>query len=149
MFVANAGDCKAVLLRQKDAETIDSLNVSKTFSANKKYEQERLQKEFSNEKDVFVCKRGDSKACYVKGGLMTSRSLGDLRLKLKEFNFHTFNQDLGYRRPIPQFTGPYITHVPDIQEFDLQKEDKYLVLATDGLWDEIKRKETGKIAVKA
>ena len=67
-----------------------NINISKTFSANKKYEQERLTKEFKNEKDVFVCKRGDSKACYVKGGLMPSRALGDFRLKHKEFNFLTF-----------------------------------------------------------
>lgn len=90
LFVANSGDCKGVLLRQKDADTMDNINISKTFSANKKYEQERLTKEFKNEKDVFVCKRGDPKACYVKGGLMPSRSLGDFRLKHKEFNFHTF-----------------------------------------------------------
>ncbi len=77
-------------MRQKDADTMVNINISKTFSANKKYEQERLTKEFKNEKDVFVCKRGDSKACYVKGGLMPSRALGDFRLKHKEFNFHTF-----------------------------------------------------------
>jgi pyruvate dehydrogenase phosphatase len=74
---------------------------------------------------------------------MPSRSIGDFRLKHREFNFHQFNRELGYRLPIPNYTGPYITHTPDVQVFELKKEDRFLVLATDGLWDEIKRKQSG------
>lgn len=88
--------------------------MSKTFNANKPYEQERLKSQFKGETDVVVCKRGDNKACYVKGGLMPTRAIGDLRLKHPEFNFHSYPIDLGYRRPIPKYTGPYITCEPDI-----------------------------------
>ena len=105
LYTASCGDSKGVLLRETKSKdqttTFEAINISKTFSANKKYEQERLKKEFSAEKDAFICKRGDPKACYVKGGLMPTRSLGDFRLKLREFNFHNFDADLGYRRPIP------------------------------------------------
>ena len=73
-----------------------------------------MKAEYKNETDIFVCKRGDPKACYVKGGLMPTRALGDLRLKMSEFNFHNFSRDLGYRNPIPNFNGPYITHEPDV-----------------------------------
>ena len=45
---------------------------------------------------------------------MPTRSFGDLRLKKSEFNFHNFSQELGYRKPIQKYTGPYITHEPDI-----------------------------------
>ena len=45
---------------------------------------------------------------------MPTRAFGDFRLKKSEFNFHNFSPDLGYRRPIPEFTGPYITHEPEI-----------------------------------
>jgi pyruvate dehydrogenase phosphatase len=79
---------------------------------------------------------------------MPSRSIGDFRLKYSEFNFHTFAKELGYRRPIPHYTGPYITHVPDIQVFELSKKDKWLVLATDGMWDQISRKQSAKIVGK-
>jgi len=145
--VANAGDCKGVLLR-KDPENPGkyiTVNISKTFSANKKYEQERLKKQWPKESDVFVCKRGDSRACYVKGGLMPSRAFGDLRLKHREFNFHQFATEQGYRRPIPVFNGPYISYKPDIQVFDLTEDDAFIILATDGLWDEVKRKQAGQI----
>lgn len=114
LFVANAGDCKGVLLSKQADGSLRNVNVSKTFSANKKYEQERLKKAFPKEADIFVCKQNDQKACYVKGGLMPSRSIGDFRLKYSEFNFHTFEKEMGFRRPIPHFTGPYITHEPDI-----------------------------------
>ena len=116
MYVANAGDCKGVLLKRdpKNPEEYIPINISKTFSTNKKYEQSRLQKEFPKEKDVFVCKRGNPKACYVKGGLMPSRAIGDFRLKYGEFNFHNYTREQGYRNSISTFTGPYLTHKPDI-----------------------------------
>jgi len=38
---------------------------------------------------------------------------------------------------IKTFTGPYITHKPDIKSFEINKDDKYLILASDGLWDEL------------
>lgn len=93
---------------------------------------------FPKEKDIVHCR--SKTACYVKGGLMPTRSFGDFRLKHREFNFHQFGQEYGFRRPIPFFTGPYISHEPDIQVFELTKQDRYLVLASDGLWDEISRK---------
>ena len=77
---------------------------------------------------------------------MPTRSFGDLRLKHAEFNLHTYSPDLGYRNPIPKYGGPYITHEPDIQVFDLNKEDAWIVLASDGLWDEIPRKRTPIVA---
>ena len=38
LYVANAGDCKGVLLKKQSDGTLQSINVSKTFSANKKAE---------------------------------------------------------------------------------------------------------------
>lgn len=73
---------------------------------------------------------------------MPSRAFGDLRLKHDEFNFHNYPPEHGYRQPIPKanYTGGYISHVPDVQVFDLTENDKFLVIATDGLWDEFDRK---------
>jgi len=76
---------------------------------------------------------------------MPSRAIGDLRLKFPEFNFHSFPPDLGYRKPIPKYNGPYITHEPEITVIDLTKEDQFLIIASDGLWDEISRKESAEI----
>jgi len=137
LYVANCGDSKAVILRTAGESSFEAIKCSTTFSANKKSEQTRLAKQFSKERDVVVCK--NPKACYVKGGIMPTRSIGDLRLKKKEFNFHDFAPEYGYLKPIPNFTGPYITSEPDVQVHKLTDKDKYLVLASDGLWDEVKR----------
>ena len=113
--------------------------MSTTFNANKKEEQDRLRRQFSGEKDIVVCRAKD--ACYVKGNLMPTRALGDFRLKKAEFNFHNFNRELGYRAPIEKYNGPYITHVPEVQTVELTGADEYLILASDGLWDEVGRTE--------
>ena len=79
---------------------------------------------------------------------MPTKALGDLRLKMKEFNFHNFSPELGYRNPIQKYTGPYISSEPEILVFDLTKDDKILILASDGLWDEISRKKAAELASK-
>jgi pyruvate dehydrogenase phosphatase len=115
LFVANAGDSKAAVLRKKQDGSYESIKLSKTFNANKKYEQERLKEQFKTEPDIVICKDAlENKACYVKGNLMPTRALGDFRLKKAEFNNHSYSRDLGYRNAIPVYNGPYITHVPDI-----------------------------------
>lgn len=145
LYIANAGDSKAALLRKKEDGSYEYIKASTTFNANKKYEQDRLKKDFPKEDDIVKCKRNDNKACYVKGNLMPTRAFGDLRLKLPEFNFHNHPSELGYRNPIPKFNGPYITHEPEIMVIDLTKNDHYLVLASDGLWDEISRKKAAEV----
>lgn len=147
VYVANAGDSKATILR-KNGEGFERVKASTTFNANKKYEQNRLRSEFRGEKDAVVCKRGGAGACYVKGNLMPTRALGDFRLKSPEFNFHNYSYELGYRRPIPKenYTGPYISPEPDVQVFELDENDRFLILASDGLWDELNRKKSAEIA---
>ena len=42
-----------------------------------------------------------------------------------------------------------MTHEPDIQVIELTKQDRYLVLASDGLWDEMSRKQAAVFATAA
>jgi len=144
VYVANSGDCKGTILREsEDGNSFTNVDVSTTFSTNKKSEQERLKKQWPNDPNIFICRA--ERACYVKGGLMPSRAFGDLRLKLKEFNYHSFSPLHGFRKPIPDFEGPYITHTPEIKVHQIHPKDKWLILATDGLWDEMKRKDSAKM----
>jgi len=64
---------------------------------------------------------------------------------MRDFNFHKYNEELGYRLPIPVYSGPYITAKPDIQVHELTAEDKWIVMGTDGLWDNFTKKDTAKL----
>lgn len=95
---------------------------------------------FPNENDIVVCKRDNETSCYVKGRLQPTRSLGDLRLKHSEFNNpQNFSSDHDYQSVLKTFTGPYINWEPEIKVIPLEKSFKAIVLATDGLWDELQR----------
>lgn len=39
------------------------------------------------------------------------------------------------------FNGPYITHIPSIKKFEINGSYSHLLLASDGLWDEVNKKE--------
>jgi serine/threonine protein phosphatase PrpC len=99
LFVANAGDCQAMLVRGGQP-----LRLSTVHNADQPEEQKRLQAAHPGEDDVFVCKNMQMakvagglwglaqqalgtpvemklSACYVKGRLQPTRSFGDFYLK--------------------------------------------------------------------
>lgn len=58
----------------------------------------------------------------VNGALAMSRSMGDLSLK------------------------PWITCEPEIKTHTITNDDKFLIMATDGLWDVVSNKAAAKVA---
>lgn len=146
IYVANLGDCKARLLR-KGNKSYQSIKISKTYNACKDYEQERLKKKFQDE-DIIVGK-GTKPSYYVKGRLQPTKTLGDFYLKHKEFNEPNLLIEQKYiRRTMDDFNGPYIDYLPDIQKFELSEEDDFIIIATDGLWDNLSSEEVASIAYK-
>ena len=105
--------------------------VNERLNAGEKAEQERLAKLFPTEADIVMCWG----ACYTKGRLQPTRSLGDFYLKYKEYNF----------TKLDVFTGPYIVAEPIVTHFKLTDEHKNLVLASDGLWDELNGNDVHKV----
>ena len=69
-----------------DEKPISYKEVNRFLNADNPEEQQRMKREYPEESDIFICKRPENKSCYVKGRLQPTRSIGDLRLKLKEFN---------------------------------------------------------------
>lgn len=61
----------------------------------------------------------------VNGNLALSRSIGD------------------------KYLSPYVICEPELRQFKIQKENKYLVLATDGLWDVLTNQEVKNIVDEA
>jgi len=105
LFVANAGDSRAVLMRN---------GVAIALSEDHKPTQEReLNRIKSAGGYVNVVGR-------VNGNLNLSRSLGDLKYK-----------QLKHLRPEEQI----ITAEPDVTVFDIEETDEFFILACDGIWD--------------
>lgn len=131
LFVANAGDCKAVLGKKFTNENGETSWIAMPLSTihTAKSEQAIIMKEHPNEPDAVYQGR-------VKGFLEPSRGLGDALFKDKYFN-----RCLIPEAQIPEpFSPPYTTATPDIEIFRVNpNEDKdcFLILASDGLWDMI------------
>jgi len=67
---------------------------------------------------------GEVKNGRIHGKLAVSRGFGDLPYKDEE-----------------NLSGKLVTAEPDVQEFDLTNESKFLILACDGLWDTVDNQE--------
>ncbi|XP_067022158.1 pyruvate dehydrogenase [acetyl-transferring]-phosphatase 2, mitochondrial-like isoform X1 [Acropora muricata] len=132
LYVANAGDCRAVLgsVNQDGSWLATPLTVDQTASNSE--EVERLHAEHPGEEN-FVIKNG-----RLLGQLQPLRSFGDIQYKWdKVTHSHVLTQVYGGPIVPPSMykTPPYLTAKPVVTQHHLQFHDKFLILATDGLWD--------------
>ncbi|GMF23253.1 unnamed protein product [Phytophthora lilii] len=122
LHVGNVGDSRAVVVTRNG----DTIAMSFDQKPNRKDERERLEA-----KGAFItgkpsCTRWPLKKMLdvprVNGQLAVSRSIGDLSLK------------------------PYISCDPEVQTRKISKNDRFLILATDGLWDVVTNKVAAQVA---
>ena len=147
IFVANLGDSKARLFylshkyikKRNETEQMKVKKLSKVFNIRKKEEQIYYKQKFPKDKDIIKCY--NEKACYVKGALQPTRTLGDYTMKYLHFNLDNINNDFLYEKYQKYFNGPYISSIPDIQVIDIKKNFRYLIIGTDGLWDVMKSRD--------
>ncbi|KAG5175543.1 phosphatase 2C-like domain-containing protein [Tribonema minus] len=142
LFVANAGDCRAVLGRRAEDGTarMEAVALSNDHNAREPAEQAKLRALHPTEEDIIRCKRATS--CYVKGRLQPTRSLGDAYLKYSEFNREAGAHRSAGRHLPPPYTPPYITADPEVQHHAIDRAvDEFVVLASDGLWDYLSNEE--------
>ncbi|PVF96340.1 protein serine/threonine phosphatase 2C [Serendipita vermifera] len=160
LWVASTGDCRAIagFWDEKSDGTgqwrVDVLSEDQTAESPK--EVARLIREHPKDNPGNVVARG-----RVLGSLQPSRSFGDLRYK---WSYEMQTNDLPKilppgikQRPPPANlqTPPYVTASPEIQyrRFELptsiagsssgtRSTLRFLVLATDGLWDQLSNSDT-------
>ena len=61
---------------------------------------------------------------YLKGRLQPTRTIGDYYLKKEE-----------HYNGSGEFQGPYLTCQPDVGEHQITQAHRYMVIASDGVWD--------------
>jgi len=109
---ANAGDSRAILCR--DGEPVA---LSHDHKPNDSVERERIEAAGGRIEEIPVGMRVHYR---VNGNLNLSRSIGDLEYKK--------SPELGHERQM-------ICSTPDIVKVPRRKEDNFVVLACDGVWD--------------
>ena len=167
IVVGSVGDCKCVLVRL-NGETVD-LNIQR--NANLVEEQDRLRRLHPGEDDVVRCKRSwqepveESKwtmpwsknsseqktvfsGCYVKGRLQPTKSFGDFHLKTAAVEFD-HERGRPFLDPENKKSFPYIDADPDVTITRRTAADKFLIVGTDGLWDQFTSREAAGIVEAA
>ncbi|NXA35039.1 PDP2 phosphatase, partial [Eudromia elegans] len=151
LHVANAGDCRAILGVCEENGTWSTLPLTRDHNAYDESEIKRLKREHpkSEEKTLLVNDR-------LLGILMPSRAFGDVQLKWsKELQQSVLENSCDaealniYQYVPPNYhTPPYLTAEPEVTYHKLRGKDKFLVIASDGLWEMLSNEMVVKLVVR-
>lgn len=148
VYVASAGDVRAVIGRRKEGSsrtTWETLEMSHDHDADNEKERERLLAEHPGEEnDVLKRKR-------VLGGLQPTRAFGDSSYKWTQQECYSLKDKLKQgaqaayaprvRPPANSKTPPYVTAKPDVLHHQLDDQDLFMVVATDGIWERLESEQ--------
>ena len=123
------------------------IRLTSDHNARESLEDYRLRTEHPNEDNIIVCK--SSTACYVKGRLQLTRALGDAYLKLADFNAPSGKHRSWGRHIAQPYTPPYVDSRPQLHRISINSNDKFLILATDGVWDFLSDQEATCVVKRA
>ncbi|KAJ9545532.1 hypothetical protein OSB04_025239 [Centaurea solstitialis] len=136
LYIANAGDSRAVLAREeKTSNTFKAVRVSEEHNASMESVREELRSLHPNDPNIVVLKHN---VWRVRGLIQVSRSIGDAYLKKPEFNRHPL---LSKFRLSESFNQPILKAEPSILVQKLTPEDQFLIFASDGLWEHLSDQE--------
>lgn len=132
LHLASLGDCQAVIGVLSDTDTWTAKKVSVEHNTDNQTEVKRILNEHpSNERDTVI------KMERLLGQLAPLRAFGDFRYKWsRNILAEVVVPHLGEQALAPNYyTPPYLTARPEIIHYRLTPRDRFLVIASDGLWD--------------
>ncbi|XP_069076572.1 pyruvate dehyrogenase phosphatase catalytic subunit 1 isoform X1 [Pleurodeles waltl] len=149
LHVANTGDSRALLGVQEEDGSWSAVTLSNDHNAQNESELKRLKSEHPKSEEKSVVKQE-----RLLGLLMPFRAFGDVKFKwsielqkrVVESGPDQLN-DNEYTKFVPPnyHSPPYLTAEPEVIYHKLRPKDKFLVLATDGLWETMHRQDVVKI----
>ncbi|WRT63431.1 uncharacterized protein IL334_000336 [Kwoniella shivajii] len=161
LYVANVGDTRAIAgwWNPENREWMCDVLTADATCDNEQESQRIKQEHPADEKDTVIYE--DLKAgARILGGLQPSRAFGDDAYKIDHEEFKDFGRMLNQREPskrwkwfeeCPNKTPPYVTAKPEVIERDIHPENgnelKFILLATDGLWDRLTSEEASYLLV--
>ncbi|XP_063634328.1 pyruvate dehydrogenase [acetyl-transferring]-phosphatase 1, mitochondrial [Cydia splendana] len=132
LHVANVGDCNAVIGTKTEDDEWVAIKITKEHNSENFDELKRIWSEHPEDEKKTVIRRD-----RLLGELAPLRSLGDCRYKWSVERLTALAVPIYGERAIPAYyhTPPYLTAKPDIYYHRLTPKDKFLIIASDGLWD--------------
>ncbi|KAF2585054.1 hypothetical protein F2Q70_00037439 [Brassica cretica] len=136
LYIANAGDSRVVLGKlEKAYKLVKAVQLSSEHNASYESVREELRLLHPDDPQIVVLKH---KVWRVKGIIQVSRSIGDAYLKKAEFN----REPLLAKFRVPEtFHTPILLAEPAITVHKIHSEDKFLIFASDGLWEHMTNQE--------
>lgn len=131
LHVASTGDCLAVLGTITDTGQWQTTKLNNEHNAENVTEVRRILSEHpAIERDTVI--RGER----LLGQLAPLRAFGDFRYKWSAQQLQEVAEQFGHNVMPPYYqTPPYLTARPEIRHHVLTPRDRFMVIATDGLWD--------------
>jgi len=132
VHVACCGDVQAVVgCLEDDGETWSAKPLTVLHNADNKKEMNRLFAEHPGEEETIV--RNER----LLGQLIPLRAFGDVRFKWSADDISSYLNPYVSYNVVPQFykSPPYLHAVPEVTYHRLTPRDRFLVIASDGLWD--------------
>ncbi|KAJ0088052.1 hypothetical protein Patl1_32973 [Pistacia atlantica] len=139
LYVANVGDSRAVIGSLGRSNKIVAEQLTRDHNASMEEVRQELKSLHPDDSHIVVMKHG---VWRIKGIIQVSRSIGDAYLKQPEFSldpsFPRFHLPEPIRRPV-------LTAEPSVYTRVLQPNDKFLIFASDGLWEHLTNQEAAEI----
>eukprot|EP00271_Cylindrocystis_brebissonii_P022341 TRINITY_DN856_c0_g1_i1.p1 TRINITY_DN856_c0_g1~~TRINITY_DN856_c0_g1_i1.p1 ORF type:complete len:430 (+),score=89.57 TRINITY_DN856_c0_g1_i1:302-1591(+) len=140
LYVASLGDSRAVLgTLHKANGAVTAVQMSTDHNANQERIRVGLALRYPNDKDIVVEKNG---IWRVKGIIQVSKAIGDVYLKSAEFQ----RPPLFPRFLIPTpLVEPVLEAEPTVIVREIKPMDQFVILASDGLWEQVSNQEAVEI----
>ncbi|PON45328.1 Protein phosphatase [Trema orientale] len=139
LYVANLGDSRAVVGSLGKSNNIVAEQLTSDHNASREDVRQELRSLHPDDSHIVVLKNG---VWRIKGIIQVSRSIGDAYLKRPEFSldpsFPRFHLSETLRRPV-------LTAEPSMYTRVLRENDKFLIFASDGLWEHLTNQQAAEI----
>lgn len=129
LFIANLGNSRALLGKVGLDGRIAPEQLSSEHDVCHKSVRQELMAQHPDDPHIVVLKHN---VWRVKGIIQVSRSIGDAYLKHPRFNKEPLHRKFRIGAP---FSRPILSADPSITSHTLQPSDRFVIFASDGLWE--------------
>ncbi|KAK1304185.1 putative protein phosphatase 2C 25 [Acorus calamus] len=131
LYVANLGDSRAVMGCLGRSNNIIAEQLTSDHNASMEEVRQELRSMHPDDSHIVILKHG---VWRIKGIIQVSRSIGDAYLKKPEF---TIDPSIPRFRLSEPLRRPVLSAEPSIYSRVLRAQDKFFILASDGLWEHL------------